>query len=81
MLRSAGGSRCCTRREAGALSSECGAVQDFLRNNRGINDGGDLPIEFMEDIYERIVNNEIKMKVRACGLGPLGFRALGPCNL
>lgn len=39
------------------------AFQDFLRNNRGINDGGDLPAEFMEDIYNRIVNNEIKMKV------------------
>ena len=38
-------------------------VQDFLRNNRGINDGGDLPLEFMEDIYNRIVHNEIKMKV------------------
>jgi len=34
-----------------------------LRNNRGINDGGDLPLEFMEDIYNRIVHNEIKMKV------------------
>lgn len=34
-----------------------------MRNNRGINDGGDLPVEFMENIYNRIVNNEIKMKV------------------
>ena len=43
-------------------------LQDFLRNSRGINDGGDLPVEFMEDIYHRIVNNEIKMKVfsRSC---------------
>ena len=41
--------------------------QDFLRNNRGINDGGDLPAEFMEDIYNRIVNNEIKMKVGLLG--------------
>lgn len=35
---------------------------DFLRNNRGINDGGDLPQEFMEALYDRIVTNEIKMK-------------------
>ncbi|KAL4543975.1 hypothetical protein Ndes2437B_g01778 [Nannochloris sp. 'desiccata'] len=35
---------------------------DFMRNNRGINDGGDLPTDFMEAIYDRIVNNEIKMK-------------------
>jgi brefeldin A-inhibited guanine nucleotide-exchange protein len=38
-------------------------LQDFLRNNRGINDGGDLPQDFMEAVYDRIVNNEIKMKV------------------
>jgi brefeldin A-inhibited guanine nucleotide-exchange protein len=35
---------------------------DFMRNNRGINDGGDLPTDFMEAIYDRIVNTEIKMK-------------------
>ena len=35
---------------------------DFMRNNRGINDGGDLPVDFMEAIYDRIVNDEIKMK-------------------
>lgn len=39
------------------------AVQDFLRNNRGINDGGDLPEDFMSSLYERIQTNEIKMKV------------------
>ena len=38
-------------------------LQDFLRNNRGINDGGDLPQDYMEAVYDRIVNNEIKMKV------------------
>ena len=43
----------------------------FLRNNRGINDGGDLPAEFMSALYERIIHNEIKMKdedpLGACG--------------
>ena len=39
-------------------------MQDFIRNNRGINDGGDLELDFMEDIYNRIVHNEIKMKVQ-----------------
>ena len=38
-------------------------MQDFLRNNRGINDGGDLPEEYMSSLYERIQTNEIKMKV------------------
>ena len=41
------------------------SVQDFLRNNRGINDGGDLPEDFMSSLYERIQTNEIKMKVDA----------------
>ncbi|KAJ3571428.1 hypothetical protein NP233_g3767 [Leucocoprinus birnbaumii] len=35
---------------------------EFTRNNRGINDGGDLPEEFLSGIFDEIVNNEIKMK-------------------
>ena len=41
-------------------------VQDFLKNNRGINDGADLPEAYMLEIYDRIINDEIKMKVRVC---------------
>ncbi|KAG2437305.1 hypothetical protein HXX76_005962 [Chlamydomonas incerta] len=33
----------------------------FLKNNRGINDGADLPEAFMGALYDRIVTNEIKM--------------------
>ncbi len=35
---------------------------DFIKNNRGINDGQDLPEEFLSSIYDGIVNNEIRMK-------------------
>lgn len=35
---------------------------EFLRNNRGINDGKDIPEEFMSALYDRIVKNEIKLK-------------------
>lgn len=35
---------------------------DFLKNNRGINDGADLPEEFLHSIYDEIVTNEIRMK-------------------
>jgi brefeldin A-inhibited guanine nucleotide-exchange protein len=35
---------------------------DFLRNNRGINDGQDLPEELLSSIYDEIVSNEIRMK-------------------
>lgn len=38
------------------------SVDDFIRNNRGIDDGKDLPAEYLKSLYERISKNEIKMK-------------------
>jgi brefeldin A-inhibited guanine nucleotide-exchange protein len=35
---------------------------DFIRNNRGIDDGKDLPEEYLSSLYDQIVKNEIKMK-------------------
>lgn len=35
---------------------------DFIRNNRGIDDGKDLPEEYMRSLYGRIIKHEIKMK-------------------
>ncbi|EJD53498.1 Sec7-domain-containing protein [Auricularia subglabra TFB-10046 SS5] len=56
---------------------------DFLKNNRGINDGTDLPEEFLNEIYDDIVHNEIRMKdeveamtgrvVPGAGLGALSL--------
>ncbi|KHN46856.1 Brefeldin A-inhibited guanine nucleotide-exchange protein 2 [Glycine soja] len=34
---------------------------DFVRNNRGIDDGKDLPEEYLGALYDQIVKNEIKM--------------------
>ncbi|KAG2706276.1 hypothetical protein I3843_05G086500 [Carya illinoinensis] len=34
---------------------------DFVRNNRGIDDGKDLPEEYLGILYDQIVKNEIKM--------------------
>lgn len=34
---------------------------DFVRNNRGIDDGKDLPEEYLGSLYDQIVKNEIKM--------------------
>lgn len=34
---------------------------DFIRNNRGIDDGKDLPEEYLGTIYDQIVKDEIKM--------------------
>ncbi len=43
-----------------------GALQEeFCKNCRGINDGGEIPREYMLGLYERITTNEIKMKDEA----------------
>lgn len=34
-------------------------VEDFIKNNRGINDGQDLPPDYLSSIFEEISNNEI----------------------
>ncbi|KAL6077642.1 Cytohesin-4 [Balamuthia mandrillaris] len=36
--------------------------EQFLRNNTGISEGGDLPAEFLGQIYDSIVSNQIKME-------------------
>ena len=33
--------------------------EDFIKNNRGINDNSDLPDDYLRGIYEEIANNEI----------------------
>ncbi|RKP26138.1 hypothetical protein SYNPS1DRAFT_28155 [Syncephalis pseudoplumigaleata] len=35
--------------------------EEFIRNNRGINDNADLPAEYLEGIFNEIRDNEIKM--------------------
>ncbi|KAI1824068.1 Sec7-domain-containing protein [Xylaria intraflava] len=36
--------------------------EDFIRNNRGINDNADLPPEYLIGIYDEIASNEIVLK-------------------
>lgn len=38
------------------------SADDFIRNNCGIDDGKDLPEEYLRSLFERISRNEIKMK-------------------
>ncbi len=35
--------------------------EEFIRNNRGINDDEDLPKEYLSKIYEEIATAEIKV--------------------
>ncbi|CDI75740.1 sec7 domain-containing protein, putative [Eimeria praecox] len=37
-------------------------VEDFIKNNRGINNGSDLPAFFLQNIYVSIKHHEIKLK-------------------
>lgn len=36
--------------------------EQYITMNRGINDGKDLPREYLENIYNEIETNEIQMK-------------------
>jgi brefeldin A-resistance guanine nucleotide exchange factor 1 len=40
-------------------------LEQFVRNNRGINEGEDLPLQFLEELYFEIKHNEIQMKKSA----------------
>ncbi|CAI5476702.1 unnamed protein product, partial [Closterium sp. Yama58-4] len=48
---------------------------DFLKNNRGIDDGKDIPEEFLGGLYDRITRNEIKMKPEILGPGGVVSKA------
>lgn len=37
-------------------------LDDFIKNNRGIDDGADIPREVLEAVFDEIQSNEIKMK-------------------
>jgi hypothetical protein len=37
------------------------AKKEFVSNNRGIANGHDLPTEYLESLYDNIINNEIKL--------------------
>ncbi|KAE9969539.1 hypothetical protein EG328_006820 [Venturia inaequalis] len=48
--------------------------EDFIKNNRGINDNADLPDEYLKGIYEEIAKNEIILnseQEKAANLGQL----------
>jgi brefeldin A-inhibited guanine nucleotide-exchange protein len=43
--------------------------EEFVKNNRGINDDEDLPKEYLSKIYEEIADNEIKVKPTGSNVG------------
>ena len=51
-------------------------LEEFIRNNRGIDDGKDLPQEFLTSIYNEIRDNEIKMTPDVEAMGGEGGLAV-----
>ena len=41
---------------------KCMTRADFVKNNRGINEGADLPEELLSAIFDDVVNNGIRIK-------------------
>ena len=41
--------------------------EEFVRNNRGIDDGADLPVETLTAIYDRITASGFKVSGQTCG--------------
>ncbi|ODH38979.1 hypothetical protein ACO22_02069 [Paracoccidioides brasiliensis] len=48
--------------------------QDFINNNRGINDNSDLPEEYLSGIYDEIANNEIVLYTERENAANLGIQ-------
>ena len=48
-------------------------VEDFIKNNRGINDNADLPDEYLAGIYDEIANNEIVLNTERETAAALGM--------
>ncbi|KAL8697076.1 MAG: hypothetical protein Q9201_007323 [Fulgogasparrea decipioides] len=50
-------------------------VEDFIKNNRGINDNADLPDEYLTSIFEEIGQNEIVLNTERERAAAMGFAA------
>ncbi|KKY27581.1 putative guanyl-nucleotide exchange factor [Phaeomoniella chlamydospora] len=56
--------------------------EDFIKNNRGINDGQDLPDEYLVGIFEEIANHEIVLNTEREHAAALGIvTQTGPSGL
>ncbi|EXJ54090.1 hypothetical protein A1O7_09427 [Cladophialophora yegresii CBS 114405] len=53
-------------------------VEDFIKNNRGINDGQDLPSEYLSSIFDEISHNEIVLASEREHAAELGIATATP---
>ena len=56
-------------------------VEDFIKNNRGINDNADLPTELLSGIYDEIAHNEIVLDTEREHAAALGITIPAPSGL
>ena len=54
--------------------------EDFIKNNRGINDDADLPDEYLGSIYDEIVSNEIVLTTEREHAAALGISSVPPAG-
>ncbi|KAK6436703.1 guanine nucleotide exchange protein for ADP-robosylation factor [Oleoguttula sp. CCFEE 5521] len=47
-------------------------IEDFIKNNRGINDGASLPDEYLQGVYDEIQRNEIVLDTERAQAAELG---------
>lgn len=55
--------------------------EDFIKNNRGINDNSDLPDDYLRGIFEQIANNEIVLDSERETAANLGIISQAPGGL
>ena len=55
--------------------------EDFIKNNRGINDNKDLPEEYLSGIYDEIQSNEIVLDTEQERAANLGIQPQAPAGL
>ncbi|KAI5368136.1 Putative Sec7 domain, mon2, dimerization and cyclophilin-binding domain, Sec7 domain superfamily [Septoria linicola] len=56
-------------------------VEDFIKNNRGINDNADLPNEYLQGIFDEIAHNEIVLDTERANAANLGMLPQQPSGL
>lgn len=61
-----------TDQHSAKIKSRRMTKEDFIKNNRGINDNADLPDEYLGGIYDEIANNEIVLNTERDAVAALG---------
>ncbi|KAL9057476.1 MAG: hypothetical protein Q9162_002313 [Coniocarpon cinnabarinum] len=62
-----------TDQHSSKMKSRRMTPEDFIKNNRGINDGADLPEEYLKGIFEEIASNEIVLNTEREAAANMGY--------